>query len=141
MSKNRNICNIFKVVKLSFQYVPLFTIFWILIYLLSLVVSFAFPVLQSYLISKLSESKEISLHVIVVVILISSSSFVLEPVLSLLNQYIDIYYFNSFNKKLTVKMLEKQIYNLDNDDFCDSEKMNMINFSNSLWKCWQTQMF
>ncbi len=135
--------NIFSIIVLSFKYAPLLSVLWIVLYIILTATSFLFPILQTILIEQLNISYSIGMELIIITILISFSSFIFQPIISLFTQYLDIYYFSLFGSKLTKKMMNNHISNIKYDsmlnqkdyskiEFCYNKKNEIVRFFRSL---------
>lgn len=135
--------NIFSIIVLSFKYVPLLSVLWIVLYIILTATSFLFPILQTILIEQLNISYSIGMELIIITILISFSSFIFQPIISLFTQYLDIYYFSLFGSKFTKKIMNNHISNIKYDsmlnqkdyskiEFCYNKKNEIVRFFRSL---------
>ena len=135
--------NIFSIIVLSFKYVPLLSILWIVLYIILTATGFLFPILQTILIEQLNVSYSIGMKLIIITILISFSSFIFQPIISLFTQYLDIYYFSLFGAKFTKKIMNNHISNIKYDnmlnqkdyskiEFCYNKKNEIVRFFRSL---------
>lgn len=140
---NKVLKNIFSIIVLSFKYVPLLSVLWIVLYIILTATSFLFPILQTILIEQLNISYSIGMELIIITILISFSSFIFQPIISLFTQYLDIYYFSLFGLKFTKKIMSNHISNIKYDsmlnqkdyskiEFCYNKKNEIVRFFRSL---------